>query len=812
MIYPHSFEQKIGFDIVRQHLKELCVSPGSCSLVDAMTFSADFQAISTRIDEVNEMANIITSSEPLSIIEFKPFDEPAAKLNVAGYYLSASELAELDRILTSSAETLAFFKSKIDDNGISAYPALNEIASALDPLPDVVKLINRILDRFGNIRDNASPELASIRSELNHLSGRISSIMKRVMAKAVGEGIIDPDTNPSMRDGRLVIPVSPMHKRSIPGIVHDESASGKTYFIEPAEIVEANNHIRELQIEEKREIVKILTAVTEQIRPYHDSIMSDIETLHNFDFIHAKARYAIKLGCTKPNISPAPELEWYHAIHPILQLSLISHGKEMVALNIKLDGENRILLISGPNAGGKSVCLKTVGIVQYMLQCGMLPPVYENSHLGIFKNIFVDIGDDQSMEDDLSTYSSHLRNMKYFVSHCNDSTMVLIDEFGGGTEPQIGGAIAQAVLKNINEKRSWGVITTHFQNLKQFGEETPGIINGSMLYDKQQMKPTFALSIGHPGSSFAIEIARKIGLPLSIIDDAKEIVGSDYVNIDKYLSDIIRDKKYWENKRIEIKRRQKQIEETAAKYEADAETLSEQRKSIIAQAKEEAREILANSNATIERTIHAIKTSQAERNATLEARRTLEEEKRRLSQETEIDEHPLLKNPRRKKSKKKHTEPFRTEPISVGDNVKLDGGGTVGKILSISGNNAVVAFGSLKTTVAISRLRHTEAKIPEQKTQTIVTTIADSSRERLLNFKQEIDIRGMRADEAIQAVTYFMDDAIQFNSTRVRILHGTGNGILRQVIRQYLDTVSGVKSYHDEDVRFGGAGITIINL
>ena len=813
MTYPDSFEHKIGFDAVRTLLADLCVCTGSKTLVKDMNFSSHFDTVNTRISQVDEMCKILAATETIGSIEIQPCDETLAKLKIAGYYLSAKELFEINRILVFAKEVITFFASKKYDNGTSKYPTLDTVASPIDPLPDVTKLIEKILDRFGNIRDNASPELAQIRRELQQLSGRISSIMKRVMAKAVSEGVLDPDTNPSMRDGRLVIPVMPMHKRSIPGIVHDESASGKTFFIEPAEIVEANNHIRELQIEEKREIIKILTAATDAIRPFAEQLATDIDIIYHLDFVRAKAKFATKLGCTKPNISPACELEWYHAIHPVLQLALNRHGKEMVALDIKLDSKNRILLISGPNAGGKSVCLKTVGIVQYMLQCGMLPPVYENSHLGIFDNIFVDIGDDQSIEDDLSTYSSHLKNMKFFVNNCNDKTLFLIDEFGGGTEPQIGGAIAQAILKNINEKKAWGVITTHFQNLKQYGEETPGIINGSMLYDKQHMQPTFRLSIGNPGSSFAIEIARKIGLPQSIIADAQDIVGSDYINIDKYLSNILRDKKYWENKRLEIKKKERQIDETLAKYEDAASTLSEQRRTIISQAKDQAREILAQSNAAIERTIHDIRKSQAEKAATLEARRALEEQKSKITEEFDTEEHPLLKKVPHKKHKKQTPKtPEKEHEIHIGDNVRLDGEGTIGTVLEISGKNATVAFGSLKTTVQLKRLKFTTAKIQETKQNPLVSSVTDSSRERLLNFKHEIDVRGMRADEAVQAVTYFIDDAIQFNATRVRILHGTGTGALRQVIRQYLNTIPSVKSFSDEDVRFGGAGITVINL
>ncbi|MDE6309846.1 MAG: endonuclease MutS2, partial [Muribaculaceae bacterium] len=437
------------------------------------------------------------------------------------------------------------------------------------------------------------------RQQLKSISGSINSIMRRVMSRAVAEGLIEGDAAPSVRDGRLVIPVPPMHKRKINGILHDESASGKTIFIEPAEVVEANNRYRELEMEERREINRLLVELANEIRPEIPSMLDSYEVMGQLDFIHAKALFAQEVGGSLPHISMKPEMEWYHATHPILLLSLRKHDKDIVPLDINLSDKNRLLIISGPNAGGKSVCLKTVGIIQYMTQSGLLPPVYENSHIGLFDDIFIDIGDDQSIEDDLSTYSSHLRNMKLMLSKGRSTSLVLIDEFGGGTEPQIGGAIAQAMLKQFNKLKMWGVITTHYQNLKKLAEETPGLINGSMLYDRQQMVPLFRLSIGHAGSSFAIEIARKIGLPREIIDDAAEIVGSDYVNLDKYLLDVARDKRYWENKRDAIKQKEKKLDQVLERYESEASTLHEQRREIINDARRQAQQIIEGSNSTV---------------------------------------------------------------------------------------------------------------------------------------------------------------------------------------------------------------------
>ena len=517
-----------------------------------------------------------------------------------------------------------------------------------------------------------------------------------------------------------------------------------------------------------------------------------------------------------PVLERKPQVEYYHAVHPTLLLSLRSQGKEVVPLNINLDSKNRILLISGPNAGGKSVCLKTVSIVQYMTQCGLLPPVYDNSHIGVFKNLFIDIGDEQSIENDLSTYSSHLTNMKFFMNNGGGDTLVLIDEFGGGTEPQIGGAIAQAILKRLNEKQIFGVITTHYQNLKHFAEDTPGLVNGAMLYDRRNMRPLFQLSIGYPGSAFAIEIARNIGLPGEVIKDAEEIVGSDYINMDKYLLDIARDKKYWENKRTEIHNRNKRLQQLEEQYENEIERLGNEQRNIIKEAREEARQILSQSNATIERTIHEIRKSQAEKEQTKELRKQLDEFKSQL----ENDEIPLSdlrrgssikpRKPKQAKQAPRKEEP--SEPVKVGDYAAIDSNNTPCHVLEISGNMATIAMGNFRSRVAINRLRKVNAPQAASQQHSISVTMSNDIRRRQLDFKPDIDVRGMRADEAIQAVTYFIDDAIQFNAKQVRILHGTGNGILRQRIREYLNTVAGVKSYRDEHVQFGGAGITVVVL
>lgn len=820
MIYPESYEHKIGFDVVRTEIEHLCSSaPGRRIAGDQLTFSSEHHIVERRLRETAEMLSLITGADGFSLGSIADVSTILARTKAMGTFLAPDELLQINTSLTTANSLADFFGQHRDEDGRSRYPLLDVHALQLGYFPHVTAIINRTIDRFGEIKDSASPELGQIRRQISSTQASLSAVMRRVMSRAIEGGYLEADATPTVRDGRLVLPVSPMNKRKINGIVHDESASGKTFFIEPAELVEANNRIRELQIEEKREIARILKEVTDLIRPDSELIVATVEILGIFDFIRAKALYAKEIDAQMPHLEPVAEIDWYHAVHPVLLLSLRKQGKEIVPLDIRLTKRDRILMISGPNAGGKSVCLKTVGIVQYMTQVGLLPPVYENSHIGIFDNIFIDIGDDQSIEDDLSTYSSHLKNMKFFLARGNASTLLLIDEFGGGTEPLIGGAIAQAILKNFNEKGIWGVITTHYQNLKNFADDTHGLINGSMLYDRHLMQPLFKLSIGNPGSSFAIEIARKTGLPASIIADAEEIAGSDYVKLDRYLLDIARDRRYWENKRESIKQKEKRIDSVLAQYEEDAESLRAKRKEIIKEAQSEAKRIIEDSNASVERTIREIRNAQAEKEKTKALRQKLADEKAALLEEKLASDHPLLN--KKHKQKRRRQEPVAVKPVQeerplqVGDNVKLEGQSTVGTIMEINGKNAMVSFGIMKTTVKIDRLRRTLSKPQTSAPKAasyISTETAASSRDRQLNFNREIDVRGMRVDEALQAVTYFIDDAIQFSAGEVRILHGTGTGALRQSIRQYLNTVSGVASYRDEHVQFGGAGITVVTL
>ena len=821
MIYPSNFESKIGFTTIRKEITARCISTLGQDCCEKMRFSTNLQDVTLWLNQTNEFLGILQSKREFPLNFFFDMRSTLRAIAVPGSHLSEENLFNLQRSLTTVSEIGRFFE-RASNEGSHLYPNLARLVKTMQPFPEIVAEISRILDKNGNVKDNASPLLQDLRRAIASATASINGLLRKVINTGREAGYLDKDTTPSVRDGRLVIPVSPMHKRKLRGIVHDESASGRTIFIEPEEVVETNNRIREAEGEVKREIIRILTEVTDMIRPHAEELIATYRVLGLIDFIRAKAVFAQDVDAQLPHVEKDPHIELYHAVHPALLLSLREQGKEVVPLNIELNRQQRILLISGPNAGGKSVCLKTVGVVQYMMQCGVLPTVYYNSHMGMFNSIFIDIGDQQSIEDDLSTYSSHLQNMKTFLIRGDKRSLVLIDEFGSGTEPQIGGAIAQAILEQLNKSRIMGVITTHYQNLKHFADEAPGIVNGAMLYDRQQMKPLFQLSIGYPGSSFAIEIARKTGIPREVIDKASEIVGSDYVNMDKYLLDIVRDRKYWENKRYDIHQKEKKLNALAEQYNERLEKLNNEYKSILKQARSEALDIIAKSNSQVEQTIKEIKTVQAEKEKTRLLRQQLEEFKQRLAQEDEAESlkdiqplKPVATPPKKDKNKKKHIvkKDIKDRPLLPGDNVLLKGGSsTIGSIISIDEKYAVVAFGSLKTRVETSRLERTMRKTEVREKPSITKSTADDIRARQLNFKSEIDVRGMRADEAIQAVTYFLDDAIQFSYKTLRILHGTGTGALKVAIRQYLNTVPDVKNYHDEHVQLGGAGITVVNL
>ena len=839
MIYPESFEQKIGFLEVRTMLRERCLSPLGKEQVDEITMSEDAEIINEWLQQVREFRRIQEDSDEFPLSNFFDVRESVARIRLEGTHLEEEELFDLKRSLETIHSIMRYLNPA---DGDVPYPALPRLTENVRIFPNLVNGINRILDKYGKIKDSASTELGNIRRELAKTEGSISRTLNSILHAAQSEGLVEKDVTPAIRDGRLVIPVVPALKRKIRGFVHDESASGKTVFIEPTEVVEANNRIRELEADERREIIRILTDFSKELRPYVKDILNSYRFLAIIDLIQAKASLANAFEACEPEVAEEPLIDWTRAIHPLLKKALQAQDKQVVPLDIMLTKEKRILIISGPNAGGKSVCLKTTGLLQYMLQCGLSIPVSERSHCGIFKNILIDIGDEQSIENDLSTYSSHLLNMKNMMKSANDRTLILIDEFGTGTEPQIGGAIAESVLGQFCKKQAWGVITTHYQNLKHFADSHEGIANGAMLYDRHEMRALFQLQIGQPGSSFAIEIARKIGLPEEVINEASDIVGRDYIQSDKYLQDIVRDKRYWESKRQGIHQHEKNMQQTIERYESQVEEIERERKAILARAKEQAEELLRESNRKIENAIREIRESQAEKEAAKRIREELNSFREEISEVDatqndemiarkikQIQERKARKEKRRaeknEQARLKTTEtapagtssnaPKAKDTLNVGDTVRIKGLTTIGRIESTDGKMATVIFGDMRTKMRAERLERAEAPKKQEAPSAYMAsskTTRDTIDNRRQQFHQDIDVRGMRGDEAINAVMYFIDDAILVGMSRVRILHGTGTGILRTLIRDYLATVPNVAGFRDEHVQFGGAGITVVDL
>ena len=857
MIYPDNFEQKIGFNEIRNMLRERCLSTLGKEQVEKMAFSDDAEQVNEWLKQVREFRRLILEVEDFPLQYFYDVRESIVRIRIENTHLEENELFDLRRSLSTIDCIVKILNHSDDDEAEQedgwrrekkyTYPSLHLLAKDIVTFPQIVQRIDQILDKFGKIRDNATPELLQIRRELAKTEGSISRTLYSILRSAQSEGVVEKDVTPTLRDGRLVIPVIPTLKKKIKGIVHDESATGKTVFIEPTEVVEANNRVRELEGEERKEIIRILTQFTNKLRPYTREIMDSYRFLAKIDLIQAKQKLAEIQKAIEPEVEDHPHIDWIRAIHPLLQQSLEKKGEKVVPLDITLTQDKRILIISGPNAGGKSVCLKTVGLLQYMLQCGLSIPVSERSKTGVFQNIMIDIGDEQSLENDLSTYSSHLLNMKNMMKAANGNTIILIDEFGTGTEPGIGGAIAEAVLDRFCKQGAYGVITTHYQNLKHFADSHKGVANGAMLYDRHEMKALFQLAIGRPGSSFAIEIARKIGLPEEVIKEASDIVGSEYIQSDKYLQDIVRDKRYWENKRQSIHQREKDMEKTISKYESDIEEIEKSRKQILAKAKQQAEELLKESNKKIENAIREIRENQAEKEETKRIRQELDAFKqemqdidtkenddkiaRKIAQIQQRKERHAKRKAEKAQNQEKAAAALRNaqnksqtdnnRELKAGDTVRIKGLTTVGKIESIMGDMATAVFGGMRTKMRLNRLEHATENTEKDKTEERKESLASygiskETRKTIdahkSNFHQDLDVRGMRGDEALNAVQHFIDDAILVGMPRVRILHGKGNGILRQLIRQYVSSIPNVTHYADEHVQFGGAGITVVDF
>jgi len=824
LIYPDSFEKKVGFDRIRELLAEKCLGLLGKERCEKIYFSTKPEEIRLWIDQADEFKQLIETGEPFPLDSYFDLRQTLKKMHISGSHPELEQLFDLKRSL-ETVKSVNHYLSNIDNE---RFPRLKELGKYLKVFPAIHDRINRIMSAKGEIRDKASSELVHIRRTLvnkeKEVSGRIHSIIKQ----AKKSGLVGQEESLVVREGRLVIPVDAGKKRKINGVILDESATGKTAYIEPAEIVELNNEIRELGYAEKREIIRILIEFSDFLRPYIDDLNDSFNYLGLIDFIRAKALMAKSINGVKPLLSDNPGINWQNAVHPLLYLLFKNAGKKVVPLNIGLTTDKRILVISGPNAGGKSVCLQTTGLLQYMLQCGLLVPMDKDSKAGIFNHLFIHMGDDQSIDNDLSTYSSHLVNMKYFTRHADEKTMILIDEFGTGTEPLLGGAIAESILAKLNETGTYGVVTTHYTNLKHFAASTDGIENGAMLFDNHLMEPLFRLEIGKPGSSFAFEIARKIGLPENILDEAQKKVGKEHIDFDKHLKDVVRDKRYWERKRDRIRISEKKLEEVVEKYSDELDSIKKFRKEIIEKAKLEAEELLNKTNRRIENTIREIKEARAEKEKTRKIRNELEEFKnkatkqktgtekefeKRLGQVREQQKYLQRRRPDIIKDPEKKKPVTEKQIICKGDKVKMTGMDKTGEVIEVTSKSVIVLFGNMITTVDIGKIQKTNEDDTDRTSgKTNSTGFIHELHQRKLDFKPEIDIRGQRGDEALQTVTGFIDEAIMVEEKNLRILHGKGDGILRQLVRDWLQANDMVTKYHDEHVQRGGTGITVVEL
>lgn len=825
-------EQKLGFEKIREQLMLRCSTNYAKERVKNEKVSHNAQTITKRLVLTDEMRLICMFESGFPQNGFIDSIEFLKPLEIEYSSITLENMNKLYTFVENLRGVLQFFRGTKE----GAYLALKAMAEPIMFFPEVSRRIESIIDRFGEVRDNASAELFNIRRQLREKEGSISRKIQSILRKAQEEGLADEEASVSVRDGRLLIPVSAVNKRKLPGFVYDESATGKTVFIEPMEVVELNNQVKELMFAQQREILRILREFTDFLRPYLPELIEGARFIGEIDFIRAKALVAMQMEAGKPIISQDDTLKIVKGRHPILEAALKKEKKQIVPLTLTLTPDKHILVISGPNAGGKSVCLKTVGMLQYMFQWGLLVPASEVSEFRIFDDIFIDIGDEQSLENDLSTYSSHLTNMKEVLLKANDNSLVLIDEFGTGTEPTAGGAIALAILENIELKGVFGVITTHYTNLKFYAEKVNGAINGAMLFDVANIQPLYKLEVGLPGNSFAFELARKIGLPEHIIRVAEENAGTGYVDLEKQLRKISRNRRALDEKLARIKNTDKTLENITEKYEKELADIQSVKKQILQEAKKEAQAIIEQANRKVEATIKEIKEAQAEKEKTKAARKELEEFNRDLSKEnvTESDlkiEAKMNKLLERKKRKEERlakgagkgvakVEPavhqvIAKKEIKAGDKVRIKGGDLIGEVMQVGGTWVNVAVGSIISKVQKENIEHISnneynnavKSMPKQ-----MSAHSEGLAERRLNFKPNIDIRGERLMEALDIVSRFIDDALMVGIGEVKILHGKGNGILKEEIRKYLKTVPGVVSCKDEDVQFGGSGITVVKL
>ncbi|QHT67129.1 endonuclease MutS2 [Rhodocytophaga rosea] len=798
MLYPNTIEQKLGFDKIREWLKTECISTLGQAFVDKLRFSNDFDLITKLIGQTAEFKQILQHEGDFPASNYIDANPHLTKAAIEGTFLSEEEFFEVRLSLQTIYACLQFFEKRDSTD----YPHLRELSKSIDVDITLLKALDKVFDNRGKLKDDASPELQSIRrqiiSEQSNLRKRLDSLLK----SAKSQGYVSEDVSLTIRNGRMVIPLNAEHKRKIKGFVHDESATGQTVFLEPTEVFDINNEITELGYKERREVVRILTQLTSQLRPFVPQLRKAYTFLGLMDFIRAKAKFAIRTEAVNPVFVKQQLMNWENTRHPLLYLSFQKQGKTVIPLYIKLDHKQRILIISGPNAGGKSIALKTVGLTQYMYQSGLLVTMAEHSQIGLFKDIFIDIGDEQSLENDLSTYSSHLTNMKQFLKLADKHSLFLIDEFGTGTEPSLGGAIAEAILEKLNESRAFGVINTHYTNLKFFAEHTEGLTNGAMRFDVQHLEPLYQLEIGKPGSSFAFEIANKIGLPQQVIAKAKEKVGDKQVNFDKLLRELELEKKKFLVKNQEVTNKDKNLSQTLKEYTELKSHLDTEKKKLLNQAKEEAKRLVREANQKIEQTIREIKENKADKEETRQLRKELQSFDESLKPEyivaEPVEEIQVLDG-----------------EIEVGDLVRIKGQTAVGEVLFVKGKDAEIRIGELKSNIKLNRLekisrKEYRASVPEN--LNIPRMQGIDINEKMANFSYQLDLRGKRGEEALTELDDFIDDALMLGTHEVRIVHGKGDGILRNLVRTQLRKYSQVNSFTDEHADRGGAGVTIVKM
>lgn len=786
MIFPEDFELKLGFDQVRTKVKNYCLSPLGEKLTDHISFETDFGKISTLLKRTWEMKQVIEKGEPVPFSNYFDPSEFFKISSIEGSFIEEDGFRMILLSLQSILDCKRFFVLNKE-----AYPEMFCVTELVSVAPSLIAQIAGKFDDLGKVRDSATVELFRIRKRLREEQGRIRRVADHIFRQSVSQGWVPEGATMSVRDGRLVIPVLAEHKRKLKGFILDESATGQTVFIEPAEALEANNELRDLLFEERREVVKVLKDLTALIRINLPSLRPAYDFLAIVEFNYAKAKFARDIDALFPKINPEPMVDWQDARHPLLYLSLKGKRK-VVPLTIDLNSKDRYLLISGPNAGGKSVCIKTVGLLQYMVQCGLLVPMDEKSTVGIFDSVFIDIGDQQSLENDLSTYSSHLKNMDYFVRHAGEKSLIILDELGSGTDPNFGGGIAEAVLDTLIDKKSWGVATTHYYNLKLFSEKKEGIRNASMLFDTNKLEPLFQLEIGKPGSSFALEIARKTGLPSTTLHKAEDIIGKELTGLETLMKKVSEEKQELVERQAALIKKEKELKEALAKYQSLYGELENKKKDIIEKARVEASSLLKETNREIEKTIRHIKENKAHKNETRKVRDN-------------------LKNLEEKVQPVKVPVNAVAEMLEVGDKVRIRGQEVTGTILSIKDSQAVVQFGDLRSTLKVNQLVRSDLVLGEG-TKTRLRNLGIDVFRKQSTFDSTLDVRGKRVEEVIPLIDQFLDDALLLGQAELKILHGKGEGVLRKVVRERLKLNKGVASYADEHVDRGGDGITIVVL